>query len=294
MRDKFLELLNKELRQNEKTILLTADLGFGIFDRFNDLRNKQYFNVGVCEQLMASMSAGFSLEGYKVFNYSIGVFPTLRCLEQIRNDISYHESKVTIVTSGAGFSYGALGMSHHCVEDIGFVSSIPGLEIYSPANVCELEDSYYAESNLKYLRIDKSNFSLERLDKVNEYINLYYLGNSNIDSKVLVLAHGSIAEICKPIVNSSQENFDLYTITTLKDSLELKKLLSSYSKVITIEEHTIKNGFFSFIANIVIINNLKVQIIPMALSHEFCSIVGSQDYLREINGLTTNNLKKLL
>ena len=78
---------------------------------------------------MASMAAGLSLEGFKVFIYSIGVFPTLRCLEQIRNDISYHGCSVTIVTTGAGFSYGSLGMTHHCVQDIGIMRAIPSIDI---------------------------------------------------------------------------------------------------------------------------------------------------------------------
>ena len=89
------------MSEDSKVILLTADLGFGAFECFEPFRNKQYFNVGVCEQLMASMAAGLSKEGFKVFIYSIGVFPTMRCLEQIRNDISYHDFEVTIVTTGA-------------------------------------------------------------------------------------------------------------------------------------------------------------------------------------------------
>ena len=94
MRDVFISNLFSELQRDKQKYLLTADLGFGLFDRFESLRNKQYFNVGVCEQLMTSIASGLSLEGAHVFTYSIGVFPTLRCLEQIRNDITYRSASV--------------------------------------------------------------------------------------------------------------------------------------------------------------------------------------------------------
>ena len=140
MRDLFVQKLLKMISNDPKVILLTADLGFGAFECFESFRDKQYFNVGISEQLMASMAAGLSLEGFKVFIYSIGVFPTLRCLEQIRNDISYHGCSVTIVSTGAGFSYGSLGMTHHCVQDIGVIRSIPNIDVFTPANKYEMNE----------------------------------------------------------------------------------------------------------------------------------------------------------
>ena len=88
---------------------------------------KQYFNAGVCEQNMASIAAGLALEGKKVYTYSIGNFPTLRCIEQIRNDICYHNANVTIMAVGGGFAYGSLGMSHHATEDIAIMRSLPNM-----------------------------------------------------------------------------------------------------------------------------------------------------------------------
>ena len=118
-RDAFVNSLTNYLRANSDSVLLTADLGFGVFDNlFKDLP-QQIFNVGVAEQLMTNLAAGLAHSHSKVFTYSIGVFPTLRCLEQIRNSFSYHSSNVVIVTSGAGFSYGSLGITHHCTEDLG-------------------------------------------------------------------------------------------------------------------------------------------------------------------------------
>ena len=160
MRELFIQKLLDKMRNDSSVILLTADLGFGLFNCFEDYRNKQYFNVGVSEQLMASMAAGLSIEGFNVFIYSIGVFPTLRCLEQIRNDIDYHNLNVTIVSAGAGLSYGSLGYSHHALQDYALMRSFPNMEIISPGDDNELQDSLiysFKNPGPKYLRLEKDN-----------------------------------------------------------------------------------------------------------------------------------------
>ena len=194
MRDLFIQKLFERMSNDSSVILLTADLGFGAFKCFEDYRNKQYFNVGVSEQLMASMAAGLSMEGFNVFIYSIGIFPTIRCLEQIRNDLSYHNCSITIVSSGAGFSYGPLGMTHHCIQDIGYMSSIPNINIMTPANEHEMEEILDIECGLKYIRIDKSQLDLiPNQFKSNQFYKCYFANEKyNKKDKTLILAHGSI------------------------------------------------------------------------------------------------------
>ena len=120
------------MAKEDESIFLLPDLGFGVFDEFSKNYPNQYLNVGVAEQNMTGIATGLALEGRKVFTYSIANFATLRCLEQIRNDAAYHEVNLTIVASGGGFTYGALGMSHHATEDISIMRSIPNIEVVSP------------------------------------------------------------------------------------------------------------------------------------------------------------------
>ena len=129
MRDSFITELKKYAENNEKIILITADLGFKIFDDFKEDLPNQFINVGVAEQNMTEVASGLALEGFKVFTYSIGNFSTLRCLEQIRNDICYHDLDVTVVSSGAGFSYGQLGISHFATEDLAIMSALPNMSV---------------------------------------------------------------------------------------------------------------------------------------------------------------------
>src|SRR5688500_13416559 len=108
MRDDFIRCLTSLAQSDPRIFLITADLGFGVLTDFAATFPNQFLNVGVAEQNMIGVGTGLALDGRTVFVYSIGNFPTLRCLEQIRNDACYHDADLKIVAVGGGFSYGAL------------------------------------------------------------------------------------------------------------------------------------------------------------------------------------------
>ena len=169
MREAFLKELEKLAEDDNSVILLTADLGFNVFENFEKKFPNQYLNVGITEQAMTSMATGLALEGRKVFIYSIGNFPTLRYLEQIRNDAAYHEVNLNIVSVGGGFSYGQLGMSHHATEDLSILRSLPNVSVYAPSTSFEtsmIMRNIINSRNVSYLRLDKSEaIELEQKNK---------------------------------------------------------------------------------------------------------------------------------
>ena len=132
MRDRFVRVLVDEMTQDPGIVLIIGDLGFGVmkpvWERFPD----RIINAGIAEQGMVSMAAGLAATGKTVLVYSIGNFPTLRPLEQIRNDCAYHGANVKIVCVGGGFVYGSLGMSHHATEDLAVMRALPGVRCYAP------------------------------------------------------------------------------------------------------------------------------------------------------------------
>lgn len=132
MRDAFVAELTRLAETDPSVMLVTGDLGFGVLTEFARRFPGQYLNAGVAEQNMAGLAAGLALEGRRVFTYSIANFPTLRCLEQIRNDICYHDLPVTVVSVGGGFAYGPLGFSHHATEDVAIMGALPGLRVMAP------------------------------------------------------------------------------------------------------------------------------------------------------------------
>ena len=137
MRNTVISELSRLAETDERILLLTADLGYGVLERFGDRHPGRLIDVGISEQAMASMAAGLALEGRIPFTYSIGNFPTLRCLEQIRNDICASALPVKIIGVGSGFSYGQLGISHHATEDLAALRAMPNLRIFSPADKLE-------------------------------------------------------------------------------------------------------------------------------------------------------------
>src|SRR6185312_9680119 len=141
MRDVFIRELTQIAAARPEVMLLTADLGFGVLEEFAQRFPKQFLNVGIAEQNMTGLGAGLALEGRIVFTYSIGNFPTLRCLEQIRNDACYHEANVKIVSVGSGMSYGPLGISHHATEDLSILRALPNIAIVSPCDDWETSNA---------------------------------------------------------------------------------------------------------------------------------------------------------
>ena len=132
MRDAFARVLEEEMEQNRRIVLITGDLGFGVLRSIHNRFPDRLINAGIAEQGMVSMAAGLASTGRTVLVYSIGNFPTLRPLEQIRNDCVYHGADVKIVCVGGGFVYGSLGMSHHATEDMAIMRAIPEMICYTP------------------------------------------------------------------------------------------------------------------------------------------------------------------
>ena len=160
MRDAFARVLEEEMAQNERIVLITGDLGFGVLRQIHRRFPDRLINAGIAEQGMVSMAAGLAATGRTVLVYSIGNFPVLRPLEQIRNDCVYHKADVKIVCVGGGFVYGSLGMSHHATEDMAVMRAIPDMICYTPGDPAEAEamthDMIWRKGTC-YLRLGRGN-----------------------------------------------------------------------------------------------------------------------------------------
>src|SRR4029079_2008209 len=137
VRTAFLDTLYELAKADRNVVFVTGDLGFSVVERFQEELPDQFVNAGVAEQNMTSLAAGMALTGKIVFTYSIANFPTLRCLEQVRNDVCYHEANVKVVAVGGGFTYGAMGASHHATAELGVMRMMPGMVVVAPADPVE-------------------------------------------------------------------------------------------------------------------------------------------------------------
>jgi transketolase len=177
MRDAFVRTLIDIAKEDKNVHLITGDLGFGVLKPFWEQLPDQFTNAGIAEQNMTSFAAGLALEGKTVFTYSIGNFPTLRCLEQIRNDCAYHNANVKIVCVGGGFVYGSLGMSHHATEDLAIMRALPDVTVLAPGDLVEAEcatRAIYEHQGTCYLRLGRGGEK-----RIHEKIDTFRLGKQS-------------------------------------------------------------------------------------------------------------------
>ncbi len=294
MRNALINFLTKEASKNDDLILITGDLGFGVFENFKKNFPNQFFNAGISEQNMTSMACGLAIEGCKVFTYSIGNFSTLRCLEQIRNDVCYHNADVTIVTVGAGFSYGQLGISHFATEDISIMRAIPNISIFSPCNPWEttqILEQIKKKHGPKYLRIDKRNANTIEGELILGIPRKCFDGEDAI-----IFATGGIVDEAIKVAQKFREMnkfISVYSVHTLKpiETKNIVKLIENTKAVFTIEEHTEIGGLGSIISEIIAENSSKKKIFKrFGIQDKFPEVVGDQDYLRKLHGLEKQSI----
>jgi len=286
MRDAFLNALTSLAESDKDVVLLTGDLGYGVFEEFESRFPGQYFNVGVAEQNMTGVATGLSLEGKKVVTYSIGNFPTLRCLEQIRNDACYHDANITIVASGGGFSYGSLGMSHHATEDLAILRSLPNISIVAPCTVKEAGEAISAMikcGGVGYLRLDKTAAE----DDI--YKQSFTIGKSRRYKEgndiTLIAIGGILDEVNIASIELKRHGIDARVIGlhTLKpiDKDEIIDAACNTGGIVTIEEHNKDGGLGSAISEVCMDHGtLPRKFLRIGLDNIYSSIVGSQQYLR--------------
>lgn len=298
MRTNFINQLIEEARRNEKIFLLVGDLGYHVIEPFAEEFPDRFLNVGIAEQNMAGIAAGLAMTGYNVYFYSIGNFPTIRCLEQIRNDIAYHQANVKVVSVGAGYAYGSLGATHQATEEIGALRVLPNMVVATPGDplearaITKISASY---DGPMYIRLGKAGektvHSEDRIDlKIGDICSVI----TREGNQTAVFACGNILDAALHQINEENLNYDLYSVPFVKpiNKEQLINIVKTHpAGLITIEEHQKSCGMGSAIVEI--LNDLyyegNIEVYPkvkrIAIPDEFADVVGTQVFLREHEGL---------
>lgn len=297
MRDTFVRTLVELAKQDKNIELITGDLGFGVLKPYYETVPDQFTNAGIAEQNMTTVAAGMALEGKTVFTYSIGNFPTLRCLEQIRNDCAYHNANVKIVCVGGGFVYGSLGMSHQATEDLAILRALPDVVVMAPADLVEAEECTRALAKYPgtaYLRLGRGGEK-----RIHDKIENFQIGKAikvHDGEKVAIFSTGAIFEEIIAAYEKLKEkgyNPAVYTFPTVKpiDKETIEQVSSEYDLVVTCEEHNIVGGFGSAIAEVMAeMRDKKAVLMRIGLNDEYSVRVGNQKYLRQQYGINAKSL----
>ena len=299
MRDTFVKTLLEIARKDKNVYIVTGDLGFGVLKPFWDELPHQIINAGIAEQNMTSVAAGLALQGKIVYTYSIGNFPTLRCIEQIRNDCAYHNANVKIVCVGGGFVYGSLGMSHHATEDIAMMRALPDVTVMAPSDLVEAAcatKAIYETQGTCYLRLGRGGEK-----RIHEEIKDFKVGKAiNIQKgeKVAIFSTGAIFDEVHEACDRLKEQGivpNVYTFPTIKpiDKETIEKCARECKTIITVEEHNLSGGFGSAVAEVLAeMDGEKATLKRIALDDRYSSIVGSQKYLRKQYSIDSETIMK--
>ena len=294
MRTAFIDQLIKEARSDKSIFLIVGDLGYSVVEPFAQEFPNRFLNAGVAEQNMTGIAAGLALEGYTVFTYSIGNFPTLRCMEQIRYDVCYHNLNVKIVAVGGGYAYGPLGASHHATEELGMLRTIPNLTVCAPGDPVETRaiTSLITKYNGPcYLRLGKAGEPIVHKNEIE--IELGKMVPVIKGKGTAILSTGALLKYSYDYIVDNKLNWGLYSFPFIKplDLEGLKILADNYKKLITIEEHQKSGGFGSAILegfNELQEDNKLIKFPKLkriAIPDQFVSVAGSQNYLRKIDSV---------
>ena len=290
MRTTFIKTLVEAAERDPRLHLLTADLGYSVLEKFRDAYPKRYTNVGVAEQNLIGIAAGMALCGKVVFVYSIANFPTLRCFEQIRNDVCYHKANVKIVAVGGGLSYGAQGYTHHGVEDLAVLRALPGMTVVAPGDPIETKlatEALATASGPGYLRLGKANEP-----RVHDGVPIFRLGHAipvRKGQQATLISTGSMLQECvrvADLLNGRGLSIGVLSMPTVKP-LDEEAILAAARHtgvIVSAEEHSVTGGLGSAVADVLAVSGVPCLFRKFGLPDEVHHQIGSQNYLRRRAG----------
>ena len=292
MRDAFVRALMREAAADDRITLITGDLGFGVLKPFWETYPKQFINAGIAEQGMTSMASGLARTGRTVLTYSIGNFPTLRCLEQIRNDCAYHEANVKVVCVGGGFVYGSLGMSHHATEDMAVIRALPGVTVFTPGDPAEVEavvPEMLRTPGTCYLRLGRGGEPTLHTKPIEGWRLPQALTLREGGDVALLSAGGILTQTVSAAEKLAAQGVsaEVVSFPSIKpiDREKILELAKRFPLLVTVEEHTVVGGFGSAVAEVVADEGLPCRVKRIGMPDIYSSIVGTQQYLRGVYGM---------
>ena len=289
MRNSVAKEIKEIAKIDESLFVIAGDAGLGVWDDFKD--SKQFINPGVNEQLDIGFGAGLSLMGHKVIYYNIAPFVLMRPYEFVRNDICYQELPMILIGTGSGITYAPAGVTHYVVEDITLASTMPNLDIFSPADPMEAVECFkyaYKSKRPSYIRIAKNGEDIIHNNKI-DITRPIFINKS--ESKNILILHGSIADEVSKILNIVDIN--IISVPMLTSDFKWEEFLNDFDTVFTYEEHFINGGFGTILRD-----KIEKKIYKFGLQNEYIHKIGNRDFLREyykIDGKSiANKIKDIL
>ena len=287
LRTAFIDTLRELARIDDRIFLLTADMGYSVFETFRDEFPDRFLNTGIAEQNTIGIAAGLAARGKIVYVYSIIPFVTMRCFEQVRLDLAYNFMNVKLVGVGAGLTYGSLGSSHHALEDIAIMRSLPDMTVLCPGDPIETRElikrSYEYEGPV-YIRLGKNGEPKIHPDETRIEIGKSITVLEGND--LALITTSNMLETGKKWVEEWKQdgvNVSLISMPSLKpfDSSTVKNLIDKEIPIITLEEHSVIGGLGSIISQVIATTGKPVKFQQIGINDKFSHVIGGHEFQRK-------------
>lgn len=289
MRKTFINTLIDLARKDKDIVLITPDMGFSVLEPFFDEFPERAINCGIAEQNAVSIASGLALMGKKPYVYTIIPFLVERAFEQVKLDVAYMNTNVKLVGIGAGFTYGAAGATHHAIEDISLMRTLPNMTVCCPGDNNEAEQIIRKTVNNDkpmYIRIGRHN-------RGNFDNNMIEVGKASIIEEgkdIAVISTSNMLpdayDYCQKLKSEGRKPYliSMHTIKPL-DKECLLSLINKGVEIHTLEEHSIIGGLGSAVAEVIAESGNGIKFKRIGIPDEFSHYIGSQKYIKKQFGL---------
>ena len=298
MRDAFFNALYEIAKKDKNVIIITADNGAPTLDQFSQNLPNQFFTVGIAEQQMIGMACGMAVEGKKVYTYAIAPFVTTRVHEFNKLCLGAMNLPIVNLGVGAGYAYDIMGPTHHTVEDITIMRSIPNMKVHSPADSCSaasLAQISYDDPSPQYIRFDRTGipdlYSDKKIDfksgmiKIKDGEDLCIIATGIMVHQALEVA----SELHKEGIEAGV--IDLHRIKPITKDL-LMKHIQGHQQIVTMEEHLLAGGMGSAIAEILVDEGISTPLLRIGQDDKFVFDLGGRQAIWEAHGLDIPSIIK--
>ncbi|WP_161979624.1 transketolase family protein [Streptococcus sp. S784/96/1] len=246
-------------KENRDLVVLTSDSrGSASLVKFGQELPEQHIEIGIAEQNLVSIAAGLALNGKRPFVASPACFLSMRSIEQVKVDVAYSDKNVKLVGISGGVSYGALGMSHHSLQDFAVTRAIPNLEVIVPADRHETKavfDYLVKSDKPAYIRLGRNPVE----DCFTETNVAFEIGKAHEMVAGNDITIAAIGETVRPAMDAAislaKEGISarVLNFASLKplDKEAIKKAIAETGAIVTVEEHSVNGGLGEAISSVV-------------------------------------------
>lgn len=306
MRDALIDNIYKKMQNNNRIFFLSADMGAPALDKLRREFNDRFVNVGIAEQNLINISTGLALEGSIVYAYAIAGFITMRAYEQIRTNLALSSQQkamnVNLIGVGTGVSYDMSGPSHHCLEDISIIRTLPNVVLCSPSDWVTAEKFVDFSINVKkpkYIRLDSKR--LPQIYSENQNF-LWEKGFCELlkGEDVCVISTGYMTHKALQVAKELQadnRNIGVVDIFMLKPICEdsLFELIKKYKTIITIEEGFVnKGGLDSLISNLLRDRDIDIKLKSLGFGDNYVFKCGDREVLYRTSGFCQKDIVDII